>query len=157
MRTSGGHLKWHAKYANTVTWGHKEGKNEGKPEAVRMPELIPGGSTQSFFWFANLTITLMMRGVTAQCQWICSRPTWPLSSMASLELERVSKSMRITVDPYSGGDRSPTNFFRIGQNSEKYFLKIKTSTIKSAKNIYIKQYILFQIFINMKVYIYTTE
>ena len=84
----------------------------------------------------HLTITLMMRGVTAQCQWICSRPTWPLSSMASLELERVSKSMRITVDPYSGGDRSPTNFFRIGQNSEKYFLKIKTSTIKSAKNIY---------------------
>ena len=37
MRTSGGHLKWYAKYANMVIGGLKEGKNEGKPETVRMP------------------------------------------------------------------------------------------------------------------------
>ena len=37
MRASGGHLNWHAKHANMVTGGHKEGKNEGKPETVRMP------------------------------------------------------------------------------------------------------------------------
>ena len=41
-----------------------------------------------------------------------------------------------TVDPYSGGYRSATDFFRIGQNSEKSFLKTKTSTIKSEQNIY---------------------
>ena len=38
MKTSGGHLKWHMKYANMVTRGHKEGKNEGKPKTVRMPK-----------------------------------------------------------------------------------------------------------------------
>ena len=39
MRARGGHLNWHAKHANMVTGGHKEGKNEGKPETVRMPHI----------------------------------------------------------------------------------------------------------------------
>ena len=30
MRARGGHLNWHAKHANMVTGGHKEGKKEGK-------------------------------------------------------------------------------------------------------------------------------
>ena len=34
--------------------------------------------------------------------------------------------------PILGGYRSPTDFYRIGQNSEKYFF-VKTSTIKSEK------------------------
>ena len=40
-----------------------------------------------------------------------------------------------TVDPYSVGTGVP-DFLKTGQNSEKYFLNIKTSTIKSEeKNI----------------------
>ena len=47
MRTSGGHLKWHAKYAIMVTGGRKEGKNEGKPETVRMTYFF---SMSTGFW-----------------------------------------------------------------------------------------------------------
>ena len=36
MRARGGHLNWHAKHANMVTGGHKEGKNEGKKRGHNM-------------------------------------------------------------------------------------------------------------------------
>ena len=40
--------------------------------------------------------------------------------------------------PILGGYGSLTDFFRIGQNSEKYvFLKIKTSTIKSENYLFV--------------------
>ena len=35
MRARGGHLNWHAKHANMVTGGHKEGKKVGKKEGKK--------------------------------------------------------------------------------------------------------------------------
>ena len=41
-----------------------------------------------------------------------------------------------TVDPYSVGARVPRTFLELGKIQKNIFLKIKTSTIKSEKNIY---------------------
>ena len=46
-----------------------------------------------------------------------------------------------TVYPYSVGTKVPQTFLELGKIQKNIFLKIKTSTIKSEKNIYIKQYI----------------
>jgi len=41
-----------------------------------------------------------------------------------------------TVDPYSVGAGVPRTFLELGKIQKNIFLKIKTSTIKSEKNIY---------------------
>jgi len=41
-----------------------------------------------------------------------------------------------TVDPYSGGTGVPRTFLEMGKIQKNIFLKIKTSIIKSEKNIY---------------------
>ena len=41
-----------------------------------------------------------------------------------------------TVDPYSVGTPIPQTFLELGKIQKNIFLKIKTSTIKSEKNIY---------------------
>ena len=41
-----------------------------------------------------------------------------------------------TVDPYSGGTGVPRTFLELGKIRKNIFLKIKTSIIKSEKNIY---------------------
>ena len=41
-----------------------------------------------------------------------------------------------TVDPYSVGTGVPRTFLELGKIQKNIFLKIKTSTIKSEKNIY---------------------
>ena len=41
-----------------------------------------------------------------------------------------------TVDPYSGGTGVPLTFLEMGKIQKNIFLKIKTSIIKSEKNIY---------------------
>ena len=41
-----------------------------------------------------------------------------------------------TVDPYSGGTGVPRTFLELGKIEKNIFLTIKTSKIKSEKNIY---------------------
>ena len=41
-----------------------------------------------------------------------------------------------TVDPYLGGTGVPRTFLEMGKIQKNIFLKIKTSIIKSEKNIY---------------------
>ena len=42
----------------------------------------------------------------------------------------------LTVDPYVGGTGVPRTFLEMGKIQKNIFLKIKTSIIKSEKNIY---------------------
>ena len=41
-----------------------------------------------------------------------------------------------TVDPYSGGTRVPRTFLKLSKIQKNIFLNMKTSKIKSEKNIY---------------------